>query len=85
MFSNCEISGEEKEHLKKLGAIIVDDIKQDFNILVMDLFGRRPKLLVALNKSAYILSRDWVFACISENKLLTDKADEYILKIDKKD
>jgi hypothetical protein len=45
--------------LQNLGVKIVENITEDFNILIMDDFKRRVKSLIALNKKAFIVSSEW--------------------------
>lgn len=67
--------------LTRLGAKIVEDITQPFNVLIMDSFKRRVKVLVALNKKAWIVSSKWVEQCIEQNRL--SDPDQFILEIEK--
>lgn len=83
MFSNCAKAEEYTKQLGRLGARVVEDIFQSFNVLVMDSFKRRIKVLVALNKKAWVVSSAWVKDCIEENRLLDP--DSYILEIGEKE
>ena len=70
LFSNCQVPEADKEAIKKMGARLVENVTDDFNVLVMDSFKRRIKLLAALNKRAAIVSPDWIYDCIIEKRLL---------------
>lgn len=58
-----------------LGCEFIDDVnttdcKVDFDVLVMDEFRRRTKLLVALNKSIAIVSKNWILDCLDDSELI---------------
>lgn len=53
------------QRLKKIGLKIVDDVLNgDFNVIVMDYFRRRVKLLAAINRKAKIVSTEWIYECL---------------------
>jgi len=58
-----------------LGCEFIEDInttdcRVDFDVLVMDEFRRRTKLLVALNKAISIVSKNWILDCLDDSELI---------------
>lgn len=73
------------ENLKKLGALVVEDIEERFDVMVADdKLVRNVKLLQAINIGAKIVKLDWIkdsvkkkeFVDISNKYLIIDKAFE---------
>ena len=73
------------ESLKKLGALVVEDIEERFDVMVADdKLVRNVKLLQAINIGAKIVKLDWIkdsvkkkeFVDISNKYLIIDKAFE---------
>lgn len=54
------MTNKDRDLLKKLGVRFVENSTDDFNVLVMDKFKRRAKILIALNKGCHVVSIDWV-------------------------
>lgn len=50
----------------------------------MESFRRRAKLLIGLNKSAWILSKDWILDCLDDNELIYDY-ENYFLEVSEED
>ena len=59
----------------------MDDIYEEFNILVMDTFVRRIKSLIAINIGAHIVHSAWIEECLERKKIIDIKG--YELKINK--
>lgn len=72
------MTDKEKESIEKLGGIFVDDLSSDINVVVMNEFKRRAKLLVGLNKGAAIVSKNWILDCIDDSELIQDFSDYYL-------
>lgn len=66
-----------------MGACLCETSDDQFNILVMDGFRRRAKLLIALNRGAYVVNSKWVKDSLKNNAI--QAPEEYIIKVDKKD
>ncbi len=84
MFSNCDLVKDEDciKKLRVLGATLVNDpIKQSFNILVMDYFSRKFKVLVAIMRKALIVSKEWILTSLADNTIVNPY--EYFLQNDK--
>ena len=61
MFSNCDlINRNDLLSFKKLGLKIINQIETPFNVLVMDDFRRRIKVLLALNYKAKLVHSKWI-------------------------
>ena len=46
--------------IKALGGDIVNDMDEEFNVLVTDKLVRNIKLLVAINRNAHVVDLKWV-------------------------
>ena len=74
MFSGFEKDDQEvedsKEVLAKYGAKVVEEKDQNFNVLVMDVFKRTIKFLLAVAKGVDIVNYKWVQECLDAKTLL---------------
>ncbi|KAL4477540.1 hypothetical protein ABPG74_002690 [Tetrahymena malaccensis] len=84
ILSNCNLTTQEKNKMIELGATFVENQDEDFDIVVMEEFRRRAKLLIGLNKRAWIVSKGWILDCIDDNELIEDYC-EYIIEVPEKD
>lgn len=84
MLSNCSLSEIEIRSMKMLGAVFADSLDKSFDVLVMDGFCRRTKLLVALNIKAPVVNKDWLLDCIDDGELITD-FKQYLLEVSTSD
>ncbi|KAL4496548.1 hypothetical protein ABPG72_015909 [Tetrahymena utriculariae] len=84
ILSNCNLTTNEKNKMIKLGATFVENQDEDFDVVVMEEFRRRAKLLIGLNKKAWILSKGWILDCIDDNELIEDYC-EYIIEVPQED
>ncbi|EAR96603.2 BRCA1 carboxy-terminus (BRCT) domain protein (macronuclear) [Tetrahymena thermophila SB210] len=80
ILSNCNLTNAEKNKMIKLGAVFVENQEEDFDVVVMEEFRRRAKLLIGLNKKAWIVSKGWILDCIDDDELITDFC-EYLIEV----
>jgi hypothetical protein len=68
--SGFKLPKKETQELEKLGLKVIEDRDRGFNILVLEHFKRTVKFLLAINKGATIIQRDWLYKCLEKEEIV---------------